>query len=652
MYRFFAVSIVIVLLTVVAYSQQPSDRVARVASGELREAKASWWGFDPADSTGALQAAIDSKVPRLVIDKQASAWVAGPLVLRDNQEILFEEGVELLAKAGAFHGLTESLLSASNVKNLKLIGLGQGAVLRMRKSDYHAEPYRKSEWRHGIALRSVENVTVENLSIVASGGDGIYLGVASRGVPCRNVTVKNVVCDDNNRQGISVISADKLLIEDCVLKNTWGTPPAAGIDFEPNSPDEQLTDCIMRNCLVENNDGDGIVFYLKHLIKSARPISVRVEHCTVNGSKGFGFRYILGDEMNDKIKGTCDVIGCRFENCDAGGIVVEQKDAGSSMLRMHETVVIHCGKDEKNNPPIRLITEEFVDFGGIDFGGIVLTDSFDRRPLQLSGFVGHPQKVSGTLYLRQGGVKSESVAIDDAWFAKEFPKVLRRIPLVEPMPEQWVPVVKANIDIDTKFPPIWQRSRGVYWIYAEQEMPIRFALDVRKIGRYELGKSTAVLTLPDGTNTKFDIPVEKAGDFEFVLDNAPESGVYRLQVDVGSHAVQMSRCNQTVVLPTLPRLDLISTAATLFLHVPQDATEFGIRVRGDMGEGVKASVVDPSGNTVWVEDNIDAVQFDRTTQDGKIDGLWQIVLERPSGMAFEDYHVIILGVPPLLGLNP
>ena len=99
-------------------------------------------------------------------------------------------------------------------------------------------------------------------------------------------------------------------------------------------------------------------------------------------------------------------------------------------------------------------------------------------------------------------------------------------------------------------------------------------------------------------------------------------------------------------------MSLVYTTGTLYFYVPQGTKEFGIRIRGEIGEGVKASVVDPSGQTVWREDNIDAVQFDRTAQDGQIEGLWQIVLERPSGMILEDYHVTMQGIPPLLGLNP
>ena len=630
------------------------DKVAKVTSGELREAKVSWWGFDPTDSTKFLRAAIHSKVPRLIVDKQASAWITGPLVLVDNQEIVFEEGVELLAKAGLFLGKNESLLTASNTKNLKLLGLGNGAVLRMRKSDYHAEPYEKSEWRHGIFLRSVENVTVENLSIVSSGGDGIYLGVATRGIPCRNVTIKKVVCDDNNRQGISVISADKLLIEDCVLKNTWGTAPQAGIDFEPNSPNEQLTDCIVRRCLIENNAGDGIVLALKYLSKSPTPISIRIEDCVVKGNKNNGFRHAPRDTNENQLKGSCEVIGCRFEDNHRGGIMIDPKHVDASTLTMKDTTIINCGKDEKNTPII-LMGDEFIDFGGVDFGVIRVTDSFDRPPFVLSNRFGYPQKVRGTLYL-QRGEKTEKIEINDAWFAREYPNmvnVIRRIPLKEPAPERFVPLEKANVDVDTKFPTIWQRSRGAYWLYAEKGTPIRFALAVRQIGRTEIKKSAVALTLPDGTIRRLEIPADKIKDFEYVLPNAPETGVYRLVVDVGSHAVQMLRCNQTTVISAFPRLALVHTTGTLHLLVPPGTQEFGIRVRGEQGETVKASIIDPAGQTAWTEDNItNVVQFNRAAQDGKIEGLWQIVLDRPSKGAFEDNAVTILGLPPLLGLDP
>ena len=96
-------AITIFLLVIGNLIAAQPEKVAQVERGELKEAYASWWGFDAEDSTKALQAAVSSKVPKLIIDKMPSAWILGnTLKLVSNQEIVFEEGVELLAKKGAF----------------------------------------------------------------------------------------------------------------------------------------------------------------------------------------------------------------------------------------------------------------------------------------------------------------------------------------------------------------------------------------------------------------------------------------------------------------------------------------------------------------------------------------------------------------------
>ena len=55
---------------------------------------------------------------------------------------------------------------------------------------------------------------------------GVYLGAGKNGAPNRHVRIREVTCTDHHRQGISVITAENLLIENTILKNTAGTPPA------------------------------------------------------------------------------------------------------------------------------------------------------------------------------------------------------------------------------------------------------------------------------------------------------------------------------------------------------------------------------------------------------------------------------------------
>lgn len=213
----------------------PNERaIEEVEQGKRKVAYTSWWGFDPEDATEALQAAIDSSRP----------WVISRTIhLRSNQEIVFEKGIVVEAKQGAFLGKGDCLFLAALQRNITPIGYG--ATLRMRRLDYTKLPYEKAEWRHALSTRSCENVRVYGLTLASSGGDGIYLGVAKRSIPCRKIHIKDVVCIDNYRQGISVISAENVLMENVVMRDTGGTPPMAGIDFEPNESTERLSNIVM-----------------------------------------------------------------------------------------------------------------------------------------------------------------------------------------------------------------------------------------------------------------------------------------------------------------------------------------------------------------------------------------------------------------------
>ena len=98
------------------------DLIKKISSGELKEARASLWGFNPEDSTGTLQAAINSGVPRLIVDLQKGPWITKPLKLVSSQEIIFEKGVEVLAKKGEFKAKNDSLFLLSCVSNVTMRG--------------------------------------------------------------------------------------------------------------------------------------------------------------------------------------------------------------------------------------------------------------------------------------------------------------------------------------------------------------------------------------------------------------------------------------------------------------------------------------------------------------------------------------------------
>ncbi len=282
---------------------RPNPRaVEEVRAGKRATASAAWWGFSGEDDTAALQAAIRSGARRVIIPNLGRPWVVEPIQLASHQEIVFEKGVVVAAREGKFLGTSDSLFTASDKEHIIL--RGQGASCIMRKQDYRKAPYPKGEWRMGLALRGCRNVEVSGLRLTASGGDGIYVGRTEKNAGCTDIRIRDVVCDDNYRQGISIISVRGLRVERCVLRGTEGTAPAAGIDFEPNRADEFLVDCVVRNCVIESNAAYGLLFVPRPLTERSEPVSIRVENCRVRDNRAGALRV-----LNSRVSGCIELHG-------------------------------------------------------------------------------------------------------------------------------------------------------------------------------------------------------------------------------------------------------------------------------------------------------------------------------------------------------
>ncbi len=246
---------------------------------------AAWWGYKPADATEALQAAVDSGAGIVVVPRMGGPWILSrTLDLRSGKlEIAVEPGVVILAAQGAFRGGGDCLVEANGATDFSI--LGYNATLRMRKRDYQMAPYEPGQWRHAISLRGVARARIIGLRIESSGGDGIYVGT-TRGpkphMPCEDLLLQDLDIIDNHRQGVSVISARRLVIEGCRIAGTAGASPMAGIDFEPNSKDPGFEDCVVRACRIEGNRGVGLLFAFGRLRPDVAPVSIRVQDCVID----------------------------------------------------------------------------------------------------------------------------------------------------------------------------------------------------------------------------------------------------------------------------------------------------------------------------------------------------------------------------------
>ena len=323
--------------------------IAAVLAGQRTAANTAWWGFDAADATTSIQAALDSGAKLVTVPYMAKPWIVRPLQVRSGQTVHLEPGVILLAKEGEFLGGGDSLLTAQGVDNIVI--RGYGATLRMRKTDYMAAPYPKAEWRMGLSLRGCANVVIEGLRIESSGGDGIYVDGGSDRRFSKDVVIRDVTSFDNHRQGISVISAENLLIERCVFANTWGTAPGAGLDLEPDSPDQRLVNILVRDCRFENNEGHEVLVYPKNLHDQAPDLSIRFENClirkTLTDGKPDGVAQGIGRDdtthgwagicvaavSDDGPGGSIEFVDCVVENTGKESVRLFDKSAARAAVR-------------------------------------------------------------------------------------------------------------------------------------------------------------------------------------------------------------------------------------------------------------------------------------------------------------------------------
>jgi hypothetical protein len=627
--------------------------IEEVRTGTRTVAQASWWGFQPEESTAALQAAIDSGVKQVVVEKMPTPWIVDQLRLASDQELRFEAGVEVLAKQGAFRGSADSLFSAASKQNIKLIG--PGATLRMRRADYDGRDYKHAEWRHVLKFHGCTGITVEGLTLAESGGDGIYLGAGPGGAPCKDVVIRDVVCDRNYRQGISVISAENLLVERCLLKGTAGTPPAAGIDFEPNLPNERLVNCVLRDCTIENNQGYALHVYAPNLDRTSQPLSIRIENCVTRGTNARSASIVVSSGPKGPVPGLIELINCRFEDVGTTAITIASTTPRGVRLRMVNCTLADPSEQPKSAAPILLQTrpDSLEPLGGIEFAGVTVRERIDRPLIKHDDPAGVSLvDVTGHITVDRNGERRE-YRLDEPTLAQLIPlDPATRIP-------RW-PLDKAPLAISQpstfaggKVPAHRLRGESLFLIPARQGESVTFRLASQAVGRTSGSAVPVRIVSPSGQQVKrLAVEFLQEAQAEFTVG---ETGIYRVECQSGSHTVRMaSSSHAPLIAGQSGPVHLLNTSGEFFFLVPAGVQECAVRFwgEGDL-ERVSAAVFDPSGAQVWKQDDISAAQSCRIQrQDSARDEVWRLTLSRPKVGVLEDHYVELRGIPTLLGFRP
>jgi len=648
MHRCALVLALLMLVAATASCQVNQEMIDRVAAGELQEAQASWWGFDAEDATESLQAAIDSGVPKLIVEDMGTPWIVMPLTLVSNQEIVFEEGCVILAKRGEYKETNATLVTARDVENVTLSGYG--ATFRMWREDYdNPDLYTHAEWRHCLSIRSSSNITVLGLTLEDSGGDGIYLGTATQWVSNTDIVIRDVVCDRNYRQGISVITAENLLIENTIMRNTHGTPPQAGIDFEPNNPQERLVNVVMRNCVSENNNSYGYVLAISPMNATSEPISMRFENCRSVNDAGQGFCYAAGGTIETAVGGLAEFVGCSVEGSGGAGIAVT-KPAEQGFARFVDCALVNTGV--KDIAPIVFRSGRDTDdaAGGAEFVNVRVTDARVRQPMAYIDYGGVAiSDVTGNLILIDEQGTETEVELTPEVLAEWMPQiVLRDIPrlslegvTLEPM-EAPVPA-----DATPSWP--WQRRVGNYVVYADAGDEVSFHAEFAQVGNYAGDQMPITVTAPSGEVVhEATVPFQDEATISFT---APEAGAYTVVADGGGNRMRLSEWSHPMALTGGgDAVRFMQYGGELQFYVPEGVTLFGVRIWGEgVGEGVQATLIRPDGRVFGtVDDQVQTYQFEVELDQPSPGHVWTLRTAPPSNTTWEDFYVDVRGIPPLL----
>ncbi len=218
-------------------------------------------------SADELQAYIDNPLVRS-IRLPPRVWEVPPLyIARSNLTITIEAGAVLQARRDSVTG-GESLINilganTTRPSNINIVGVGDVGDTRSKIGFDPFDTYSSGEHRHAIKITNADNIRVSGLVIDRTFGDGIYVGDDGELDPdlrnCTNITLEDLQIYNTSRNAISIVSARHCRVSDIlidgvepVVPGVASNGPQAGIDIEPNSDENSLTDIQIENITVRN----------------------------------------------------------------------------------------------------------------------------------------------------------------------------------------------------------------------------------------------------------------------------------------------------------------------------------------------------------------------------------------------------------------
>ena len=231
-------------------------------------------------------------------------YTVNPLFFPTNAYLQVQAGVTVHINPAAFPSGSGGPAMLNIVgNNVNIIGLKlppdpTASVFTMAAGTF------TSEFNHCLNINSggtsiISGLTASTVSFNNAGGDGVYMLTAD------SCLIDDCICASNRRNGASVTGrVSNSGFTNCQFTMATGTPPQAGIDIEPNTPADYVTNFQIAGCDSSHNLGDGVRISLQNLTSASQPVSIYVSSHTAlnNGSaanQGFANYLALNNDPSN-----------------------------------------------------------------------------------------------------------------------------------------------------------------------------------------------------------------------------------------------------------------------------------------------------------------------------------------------------------------
>lgn len=572
-----------------AFAAADAKKIALVKAGKIKEAKASWWGFHKNNSTKALQSALNSGAKKVIVEKMKSDWIVDSIKVPSNIEVIFEDGVVIRAIKGGFKGTKDSLFDITNRKNVRLTGKGK-VLFVMNKKDY-ADPqkYKKGEWRHSVNIYNSDGVTVENITMRESGGDGVYVGSKN----CKNVVLKNLTCLDHYRQGISITGVKNLYVKNCKFNETRGTMPQCGLDIEPNYADGVgVQNIVFEDCEFINNDLSGIYFSNN----SHLPITATFRNCVVKNNKAGGINIGYTGKGNTLKPGKIE-----FINCYVADHKYHSMSLGLHTLRNVKLIYKNCTIDNRKSifPALSLSSDSEKDIYGVEIRNLTVIDDKKRDPIIFLSKYANAliDPIVENVIVKDS--KGKITKFDCAKFIKKSAPdpVAKAFKIKPPELRNLVPASNANMNVKNT---VRFREKSEYLIYAKKgsRIPISFTYKaVHKFNKKPVEITMYSPLIPPRTE-KILVPFEETKKYTL---HAKETGIHRFVINAQNQTIIATSHVPGQAFTSDGKFYILACSGTLYFAVPAGVKNIQVEVGGVTREESHAALIDPSGKVVKEE---------------------------------------------------